>query len=92
MPDYPQLTLFGGYSEPVAALPMPELPEHTVWRHYAPQISDRCDYCLMVERQQRPGRNAPVRRPNWARLGTDGAVLLLCDGHADQMLARGGHA
>lgn len=83
-----ELTLFGA-PDPVGVL-MPSLPPHNWWQPYRAHAHDRCDYCLMVETEQRPGRRPPVRRPTWMRTNTDGAVLLLCDAHADMLLAQGG--
>jgi hypothetical protein len=80
-----QPTLFGEIpAEPVR---MPRLPERTFWRAHTAGVRDRCDYCLMVMIEQDAMNIAtpPVRRPTWERTGSDGAVLLLCDAHADQM-------
>jgi hypothetical protein len=62
---------------------MPELPAQPWYRRHSAAPGDRCDYCLLIEIEQRRGRSTPVRRPTWLRTGTDGATLLLCDAHAD---------
>jgi hypothetical protein len=44
----------------------------------------------MVERERGGGAHSQIRQPTWLRTGVDGGNLLLCDPHADLLLARGG--
>lgn len=75
--------LFGEPGE-VEPANWPPLPKQPWWRRFHGDPGVSCDYC------RRAGATVP-RRVVWHRTGIDGALLLLCDRHAELFGEEGDH-
>lgn len=76
--------LFDGFDDPPLVTPV-VFYEKIQWSRIVILSKPTCGHCQMLIKA---GVAAPVQRARWMRIGLDGSVLELCEGHMLQQRER----